>query len=257
MPPQKPYLTVSPSAMYDKRPFGSEPSYEYDSLLAHNCLSVHPYSPTFDLECGGNRNDSHWMVLCALHVKTQKLWHSMAQHEHGEKPKHTTELHDGPHWHLMLATWFIFFIVASLINILTLNKASIFEIGGGMVLSALCLTCYALVGCSNPGIVRRIEVPPDNTYTYCDHCDSYRPEGALHCLKCRVCIEEYDHHCPWTGKCIGKGNVHFFYIWLLFLVLAFVYEVIEFTMYLLPSETQSIELSNDSLKIETPSITIS
>ncbi|CEG35612.1 DHHC-type Zn-finger proteins [Plasmopara halstedii] len=136
-------------------------------------------------------------------------------------------------------------------------EASIFEIGGGMVLSALCLTCYALVGCSNPGIVRRIEVPPDNTYTYCDHCDSYRPEGALHCLKCRVCIEEYDHHCPWTGKCIGKGNVHFFYIWLLFLVLAFVYEVIEFTMYLLPSETQSIELSNDSLKIETPSITIS
>ncbi|KAL7678864.1 hypothetical protein Plhal304r1_c091g0171951 [Plasmopara halstedii] len=238
--------------MYDKRPFGSEPSYEYDSLLAHNCLSVHPYSPTFDLECGGNRNDSHWMVLCALHgvlcmtyraiefvqLKHKNFgirWRNMNTERNPNIPPSCMM---GPHWHLMLATWFIFFIVASLINILTLNKASIFEIGGGMVLSALCLTCYALVGCSNPGIVRRIEVPPDNTYTYCDHCDSYRPEGALHCLKCR-------------------GNVHFFYIWLLFLVLAFVYEVIEFTMYLLPSETQSIELSNDSLKIETPSITIS
>ncbi len=59
-------------------------------------------------------------------------------------------------------------------------------------------------------------------------------------MDCRACIEEYDHHCPWTGKCIGKRNVWFFYLWLLFLVLAFVYEIIEFTMYLLPPENQPI-----------------
>jgi hypothetical protein len=25
-----------------------------------------------------------------------------------------------------------------------------------------------------------------------------------------VCIAGLDHHCPWIGKCIGKGNMHQF-----------------------------------------------
>lgn len=59
-------------------------------------------------------------------------------------------------------------------------------------------------------------------------------------MDCRVCIEGYDHHCPWTGKCVGRGNVRYFYAWLFFLVLAFVYEVIEFTTYILPPEDQPV-----------------
>ena len=58
----------------------------------------------------------------------------------------------------------------------------------------------------------------------------------MHCMDCRVCIEEYDHHCPWTGKCVGKRNVRYFYAWLFFLVLALVYEMIEFTTYFLPPD---------------------
>ena len=69
---------------------------------------------------------------------------------------------------------------------------------------------------------------------------------AMHCMDCRVCIEEYDHHCPWTGKCIGKRNVRYFYAWLFFLVLAFVYEMIEFTTYFLPPDDRNVL---DSLEI--------
>ena len=29
---------------------------------------------------------------------------------------------------------------------------------------------------------------------------------------CQACIREHDHHCPWTGKCIGKYNLISFYI---------------------------------------------
>ncbi|CAH0473452.1 unnamed protein product [Peronospora belbahrii] len=126
-----------------------------------------------------------------------------------------------------------------------------------LAFNAMCLVCYALVGCSNPGIVTRITMPLDDTYTYCDYCDSYRPEGALHCMDCRVCIEEYDHHCPWTSKCVGKGNIRYFYAWLLFLVLAFVYEVIEFATYLLPPDGPEsfLDSSDDSLEIIFPVIT--
>jgi len=31
-----------------------------------------------------------------------------------------------------------------------------------------------------------------------------------HCVDCNVCVEGYDHHCPVSGKCIGKGNWYCF-----------------------------------------------
>ena len=34
---------------------------------------------------------------------------------------------------------------------------------------------------------------------------------TVHCFECGVCIENYDHHCPWTGKCIGKYTLWTFY----------------------------------------------
>lgn len=254
-----PIHIVSPSVSYDKRPLAPITSYEYDSLLARTRLSVRPFPPAYDPECGGGRSSSQWQVVCALKGVLCATTHHALELVHLKRTYFGVRWRDtdlerdtdmppscmmGPHWHLMLITWSIFFILASLINGLTYKKASVVEVGAGVVLSVLCLICYALVGCSNPGIVERIEVPPDDTYTYCDHCDSYRPERALHCMDCQVCVEEYDHHCPWTGKCVGKGNVRYFYGWLFFLVLAFVYEVIEFSTYLLPP--------NHSLKIITP-----
>uniref|UniRef100_K3WQW4 Palmitoyltransferase n=1 Tax=Globisporangium ultimum (strain ATCC 200006 / CBS 805.95 / DAOM BR144) TaxID=431595 RepID=K3WQW4_GLOUD len=144
----------------------------------------------------------------------------------------------GPHWWLMATTFTVFMGLALVITVLTYPRAGFGETITGVLLSSACLSMYAMVGCSNPGIVNRIDVAPDDTYSYCDHCESYRPQGALHCMDCRVCIEGYDHHCPWTGKCVGRGNVRYFYAWLFFLVLAFVYEVIEFTTYMMPPEDQ-------------------
>ncbi|CAI5726265.1 unnamed protein product [Hyaloperonospora brassicae] len=156
----------------------------------------------------------------------------------------------GPHWYLMVATWSCFSVLVVTVNVVTIGKAGMVERGAGVLLSGMCLTCYALVGCTNPGIVQRTDVPLDDTFTYCDHCESYRPEGAMHCMDCRVCIEEYDHHCPWTGKCIGKRNVRYFYAWLFFLVLAFVYEMIEFTTYFLPPDDRNVlDSLDDSLEI--------
>ncbi|DAZ92659.1 TPA: hypothetical protein N0F65_006468 [Lagenidium giganteum] len=165
----------------------------------------------------------------------------------------------GPHWWLMMLTFAVFLLAAVMVSVLTVPRAGVGEALTGMILSGACLAMYAMVGCTNPGIVPRIETPPSDTFTYCDHCASYRPPGALHCMDCRACIEEYDHHCPWTGKCVGKRNLRYFYAWLLFLVLAFVYEIIEFTTYLLPPEDQfsSPDASNDQLahsRIPLPSL---
>lgn len=58
---------------------------------------------------------------------------------------------------------------------------------------------------------------------WCRHCELMVPKKTQHCTDCKVCIRGYDHHCPWTSKCIGVGNIHYFYGWIGLVLLSLVY----------------------------------
>lgn len=53
---------------------------------------------------------------------------------------------------------------------------------------------------------------------YCPVCETKNTLTSVHCYICQKCIDGFDHHCLWMGKCVGKGNKSFFYF-TMFLIL--------------------------------------
>jgi hypothetical protein len=74
-----------------------------------------------------------------------------------------------------------------------------------------------------------IMVGEEEGWRYCGACSLYQPPRAAHCPDCNVCVEEYDHHCPWMGTCIGKKNMSAFMCfnltWLIYLLYSCIWVV--------------------------------
>ena len=58
----------------------------------------------------------------------------------------------------------------------------------------------------------------------CKYCNIMVPLelATTHCSDCDICVMEQDHHCPWTGKCIAKYNLTYFYIFVYSLLAYFI-----------------------------------
>ena len=74
---------------------------------------------------------------------------------------------------------------------------------------------------SNPGFAKNINKEKEKVnWLYCPICKIYvnKNSKTVHCRKCGLCIEGFDHHCGWIGKCIAKNNKYEFYFLIFWIV---------------------------------------
>lgn len=133
---------------------------------------------------------------------------------------------------------FIFFIVYS---IFILNPSSYIILINYFLFFSL-ISIYFLLFIKNPGIPSLNNSTPsfksnkslvnneNNSFILCSICslNHYSNSNTQHCFECGVCIERYDHHCPWIGKCVGKGNSLLFQVFLIILLVYFFFCLINF-----------------------------
>ena len=69
---------------------------------------------------------------------------------------------------------------------------------------------------TDPGIVPRVMVQPDQSWTWSERAQSYRAPGVVYCNESGILVREMDHFCPWTGTTIAGGNIRKFYLRILY-----------------------------------------
>ena len=121
------------------------------------------------------------------------------------------------------------------IQIIVFKKIPIIFKTIGSILNILQIYFFIISSTKNPGlpskdyekVVYEEENKTAKNYRKCKDCKLWinTDEKTIHCKKCGICIEGYDHHCDCINICVGKKNIKNFYILILISFLLIVYSI--------------------------------
>lgn len=142
----------------------------------------------------------------------------------------------GPHWPLFvlvnLGSTIFFFVVIIIFWKFISNSLKLL----GFSLYFLFLLSYGLTGLINPGYPEHdentLKNKNKNKTGFCTVCKIWLSleKKTKHCNHCNICVEGMDHHCPWTGKCIGRKNIIPFYIFVISFLGFMIYCILIFSL---------------------------
>ena len=73
----------------------------------------------------------------------------------------------------------------------------------------------------------------------CAYCEVKRNGSVKHCQHCNKCVDQFDHHCPWVGTCIGERNYRQFCIFVFSTAMLLIYAVV-LSIWLIASDEGSL-----------------
>ena len=147
--------------------------------------------------------------------------------------------HFGDPYFIIGPQWPMFFLLTFFINGIVLFF--IFKFGDtytflyksvGIIFLLFFQITFTYTFIINPGFPKndfgRQNGIPKEKYKFCTECKFFYniDKNVNHCYDCGICIEGYDHHCPWTSKCIGNNNLYSFYCFMTGILLNFGYAVV-------------------------------
>lgn len=68
-----------------------------------------------------------------------------------------------------------------------------------------------------------VDLNSPDKWRFCAVCEALQPPRTWHCKTCDKCILKRDHHCLFTGCCIGHKNQRYFLVLVAYLFLATTY----------------------------------
>lgn len=69
-------------------------------------------------------------------------------------------------------------------------------------------------------------------WIFCASCEAISPPRSWHCPICDVCVLKRDHHCIFSGSCVGHANHRYFIMLLVHLFISTVFSTIYNSYYL-------------------------
>ena len=135
----------------------------------------------------------------------------------------------GPHWPLYIVVVAFFFFGIKFIYSRFGQFINIYLKIIGIILYLIFFISYTYTVLINPGYPKHdidaLTGEPRKKFYYCERCQLWasKEKRTMHCKDCDICVEGNDHHCPWTGKCIGKKNFTSFIIFVVSIFVMFIY----------------------------------
>lgn len=136
------------------------------------------------------------------------------------------------------STWMLYVVLTGLVFLINvyfyhhywnyLNRKVAYY---GMGMYGISLLCSIKVFLCNPGIPnprsQEVKQLDDNDKEYCEKCKVWLDNRRfyLHCRICGCCVEDFDDHSTFFGKCVGRGNYWSYTIYYVLNLLSFAFMV--------------------------------